>query len=68
MLPLGDMEQEQSQLKYIWSESQTKLLISTYVDHEEEMDSRKTKKKHVWRKIAAAMNKGGCHVTGTSRK
>ena len=62
------MISSKSQLKYIGSESQTKLLISTYVDHEEEMESRKTKKKDVWRKIAAAMNKGGCHVTGTNVK
>ena len=62
------MISSKSQLKYIWSESRTKLLISTYVDHEEEMESRKTKKKDVWRKIAAAMNKGGCHVTGTNVK
>ena len=65
-MPLGDIEQEQSQLQSIWSESQTELLISTYVDHEEEMESRKIKKKDVWRKITAAMNKRGCHVTSTN--
>ena len=66
MLPLGDVLQEQSQLQCIWSESRRKLLISTYFDHEEEMESRKTKKKDVWRKIAAAMNKQDCHVTSTN--
>ena len=66
MLPLYDIEQEQTQLQSIWSESWTKLLISTYVDHEEEMESRKTKKKNVWQKITAAMNKRGCHVTSTN--
>ena len=66
MLPLYDIEQEQAPLPCIWSESRTKLLISTYVDHEEEMESRKTKKKDVCRKIAAAMNKTACHVTSTN--
>ena len=39
---------------------------TTYVDHEQEMESRKIKKKDVWQKIAAAMNKRGCNVTGTN--
>ena len=48
----SDVEQEQAPLPCIWSEARTKLLISTYVDHEQEMESRKIKKKDVWQKIA----------------
>ncbi|XP_029342275.1 uncharacterized protein LOC103307616 [Acyrthosiphon pisum] len=64
VVALKNDSNEKEYLKFVWSRSSIKCLMSTYVEFEKKFDDGKSTKIQIWNDISAELNKFGFSVTG----